>query len=375
MKIILLYFILITAISLIGVWLLGAFYSKKVKNKKGKLKVLNLKRFKKNPILSPRATQDWEVQGVFNPASVKIDGLTYLLYRATGIDGVSKIGYAISNDGQNIIERGTYPIFAITSPRIDAGVSKYHFDPVLYPSGGSWGGCEDPRVVEINDRVYMTFNAFDGWDFLRIGLTSITKKDLLNKKWNWAKPIFISPPGEIHKNWVMFPEKINGKYALLHSINPEIQIEFVDNLNNLGKEIKIKSHFGQKTQRQEWDTWVRGAGAPPLKTKDGWLIFYHATNKKEPSRYKLGAMLLDLKNPKKVLWRAPGPVLEPDEWYENDWKPGVVYVCGAVINNDQVFVYYGGGDKHTCLATVDLNELIRFIKGKHTGSKIFERVK
>lgn len=86
-------------------------------------------------------------------------------------------------------------------------------------------------------------------------------------------------------------------------------------------------------------------------------------------------MILDLKNPKKILYRAEAPLLEPDEWYENDWKPGVVYVCGAVINDKNIFIYYGGGDKHTCLATANLDELLKFIKSKKIGSKIFQRLK
>jgi 3-phosphoglycerate kinase len=81
-----------------------------------------------------------------------------------------------------------------------------------------------------------------------------------------------------------------------------------------------------------------------------------------------------VKDPKKVLYRSPHSILEPDEWYENDWKPGVVYVCGAVLNGNQVFVYYGGGDKHTCLATANLDELINFIKGKSVDTKIFKKI-
>ncbi len=373
MSSILLYIILLCGLFILGMFLVPKSAKTKKTDKKPS-KVLNLKRFSKNPVISPRMTQDWEIQGVFNPAAIKIDGTTYLLYRAVGADGISKIGYCLSEDGEHFIERGGYPIFSLTSPRLESVGATYHFDPVLYPSGGSWGGCEDPRVVEIEGKIYMTFNAFDGWDFLRIGVTSIDKKDFIKRKWNWAKPIFISPPGEIHKNWVLFPEKINGKFAFLHSVNPEVQIEFVDNINKLGKEVKVKSQFGQKAPRKEWDTWVRGAGAPPLKTKHGWLLFYHATNKKDPHRYRLGAMLLDLKDPKKVLYRSPHSILEPDEWYENDWKPGVVYVCGAVLNGNQVFVYYGGGDKHTCLATANLDELINFIKGKSVDTKIFKKI-
>jgi predicted GH43/DUF377 family glycosyl hydrolase len=76
----------------------------------------------------------------------------------------------------------------------------------------------------------------------------------------------------------------------------------------------------------------------------------------------LGAMLLDLKDPKKIISRSKEPILEPEMWYENDWKPGVVYSCGALIKNDTLFVYYGGGDKHVCVATSSLEKIFDKLK-------------
>jgi predicted GH43/DUF377 family glycosyl hydrolase len=66
----------------------------------------------------------------------------------------------------------------------------------------------------------VTYLEFGGWNSMRIALTSISEKDFNNENWKWTKPQYISPPGQIHKNWVLFPEKINGKYAILHSITP-----------------------------------------------------------------------------------------------------------------------------------------------------------
>jgi predicted GH43/DUF377 family glycosyl hydrolase len=75
--------------------------------------------------------------------------------------------------------------------------------------------------------------------------------------------------------------------------------------------------------------------------------------------YKVGAMLLDLDDPTKVLHRSDAPVLEPTEWYENDWKPGVVYASGAVIKDGTLFVYYGGGDKTVNVATAPLEPFLK----------------
>jgi predicted GH43/DUF377 family glycosyl hydrolase len=121
---------------------------------------------------------------------------------------------------------------------------------------------------------------------------------------------------------------------------------------------KIKSVFSQDKKRKGWDIYVRGAGPPPIKTDKGWLILYHAHEKGEMHKYKLGAMLLHIDNPTKIIARAPAPILHPDEWYENDWKPGVVYACGAVIKDNRLIVYYGGGDKYVCIGEANIHDLL-----------------
>ena len=325
------------------------------------VKYFKLSRHKDNPVLSPPEYGDWEAVGTFNPAAIADDsGNVHIVYRAIGKDGMSRFGYAKSEDGKNFGDKSPYPIFVIQSPRKPGEQNCLpKFDPIMYPSGGSWGGCEDPRMVRLDGRIYLTFNAFDGWDYIRVALTSIDEKDFFDRKWKWSQSLLISPPREIHKNWVLFPQKFGGKFAILHSISPEVQIDFVDNLESLshGNHI-IKSRFGQKAPRQSWDSWLRGVGPPPIKTKKGWLILYHAIQKEDGGRYKLGAMLLDLDDPAKVTHRSQGPILGPEEWYENDWKPGVIYACGAVIKDGELFVYYGGGDKHVCVAHTPLEDLL-----------------
>ncbi len=314
----------------------------------------------KNPIIKPHSHNKWENEAVFNPATLKDDnGHVHLLYRAIGSDGVSRLGYGYSKDGIHIDERLADPIFAMMKPKRDSKYPVLAYDPKMYPSGGSWGGCEDPRAVRIDGKIYVSFNAFDGWDFIRIGVISIDEKDFFERKWKWSKPLLISPSKEINKNWVIFPEKIKGKFAILHSVSPKVLVDYVDKLEDLhhGKE-NIKSHFAQDKTKKGWDTWVRGVGPPPIKTEHGWLVLYHAMEHRDPDKYKLGALLLDLKDPQKIIARASEPILVPEAWYENDWKPGVVYSCGAIIKDDILFVYYGGGDKHVCVATSPLEKVM-----------------
>ena len=92
------------------------------------------------------------------------------------------------------------------------------------------GGCEDPRLTRIGEQVYMTYVAYDGHSHPRVALSSIHIDDFLNKKWNWKKPVLISPPYIVDKNACILPEKINGKYVIFHRVFPNILIDFVDDL-------------------------------------------------------------------------------------------------------------------------------------------------
>ncbi len=326
-----------------------------------------LDRHVNNPILSPQRIRVWEHGGTFNPAAIKDDdGKVHLLYRAIGADGISRIGHAASCDGQNFDTRSMYPVYeplpgyGMTDPVKATGPTRYC--PEFYTSGGGWGGSEDPRATVIDDRVYMTYVAFEGWHSVRIALTSILMDDLKKGRWNWKRPVLISPPDQPAKNWVIFPEKINGKYAILHSIVPNIQIEYVDSLNAITKPINSKRLFGPQPGRKDfWDNRVRGAGPPPIKTRCGWLLLYHAQDDRESHKYKIGAMILDSADPTKILYRSPQPILEPDAHYENDGKPGIVYASGAIVIGNNLTVYYGGGDKHVCIAQTPLDGLLEWI--------------
>jgi predicted GH43/DUF377 family glycosyl hydrolase len=333
--------------------------SRKKINKK---QSFQLERFVGNPIIHPARDTYWESTATFNPTAFEHDGKIHILYRAVGIGDISTIGYAQSNDGLNLFGRNFKPIFIHSNDRKDLD------NPIFYSSGGGWnGGAEDPRITKLDNKLYMTYTAFDGWGSVRIGLTWIDLEDFLNKKWNWRKPVLISPPGQIHKNWVIFPEKINKQYAILHSLSPEIQIEYVKNLDSFDGKKFIKSIHQDDPKWQLRERGMRGVGPSPIKTKYGWLIFYHAMEKEDPNRYKLFAMLLDLKNPSKILYRSSKAVLEPDMFYENEgYKWGVVYSCGALVKNNELFVYYGGADMVSCVAVADF-EL--FLKELRTSGK------
>lgn len=337
-----------------------------------------IRKSEKNPVMSPEHGSYWESEAVFNPgAIVTDDGRVHLFYRALGPDGISRVGYASSKDGIHFDKRHPHPVYM---PETASDLMKHHkpytsparlhYDRALYASGGGWGGCEDPRAVKIGDRIYMTFNLFNGWYSIQIGLTSIKEDDLINERWNWSRIVHLSPINQRHKNWALFPGKIGGKYAIFHNLYHEdpnrVRVELVDEIDRPPPPFHSPDPQQMPDRHLAWHNRTRSIGAPPIKTKYGWLVLYHAMDKDDPGRYKLGALILDLNDPSRVLYRSRYPILEPDEWYENDWKPGIIYASGAVVKGGTLYVYYGGGDKHIGVAYTNLDQFInKLMKNEH----------
>ncbi|MBA3047226.1 hypothetical protein KKC83_05785 [Patescibacteria group bacterium] len=356
---------------------------------------ITLKRIKDNPILSPIHDNAWEAVAAFNPTVFEHGGKVHILYRAMGHEAISTVGYAVSKDGVSIDERHDAPIYV---PRKDfEGVSGVIFDKDITPkymSGGGWGGCEDPRATVIDDKVYLLYAAFNGYHEPQIAISSISLKDFQNKDWrNWTMPVLITcsrldsknpkatrhirkdRPGCEHtgeKDAAILPEKINGKYVIFHRIWPNIVIDFVDSLNFDGNNFLRGEHM-IKIRPEMWDSLKIGLASTPVKTRDGWLLIYNAVDKRDGSKYKIGAMLLDLKDPAKVICRCSNPILEPEEYYENHGlKPGIVFAGGAIIKDGTLFVYYGGSDQHACIATHDAEDFIKQLKDD--GSPKMKRI-
>jgi predicted GH43/DUF377 family glycosyl hydrolase len=333
---------------------------------------LVLERFDGNPILTPNPVNWWETKAVFNPAAIYEGGKVHILYRAIGETDVSMLGYASSTDGLHIQERLDKPAYSPREPFEGVNPAYRQTSPqtpgIYISGGGGMGGCEDPRLTRIDDRVYITYVAYDGRNPPRVALSSIHVDDFLNKRWHWKKPVLISPPHIVDKNACILPEKINGKYVIFHRVYPNILIDFVDDLDFDGKTRWLTEQYEIPTRASssDWDSHKVGAGPPPLKTKDGWLLIYQAVGKNDGYRYKIGAMLLDLKDPTKVMARSRKPILEPNAWYENEGsKAGVVYPCGAAIINGRLFVYYGGADMVVCVASVRLNGFLEELTTHH----------
>ncbi len=326
-----------------------------------------------NPIFRPNPNNDWESLVVCNPG-VFLDGDTfYMLYRAAGDDAehVIRFGLATSKDGVN---------FKRESDK-----------PVLGPSmEGPDSGCiEDARIIKFDDYYYVTyaFRPFapgQYWKFRHDEVLThnhgdhaphFIKRNMANSALamtknfkEWMKLGRITDSNLDDRDVILFPEKINGKYAMLHRPKewigekwgghkyPAIWIRFSDDLLVWNEPSTLLLSGILNT----WEEKV-GGSTPPLKTDKGWLVLYHGVESGGQGYYRVGALMLDLNDPTKVIGKTKDWIMEPEFDYEIEgYYKGCVFPTGNVIKGDTLYVYYGGADKYIGLATCNVNELVDF---------------
>ena len=308
-----------------------------------------LKRAKENPIIEPNKNHPWEAKAAFNAAAIYLDGNVHILYRAMSEDNTSVFGYARSKDGVHIDYRSEEPIYVPREP----------FEQKLVPGGNS--GCEDPRMVKIGSKICVFYTAFDAIHPPRVALSSIAERDFLKRKWNWSQPILISPPDLDDKDAAMFPEKIKGKYLIIHRSGDDIDLSLNKTLE-FGGTHWLEEYRWIMPRKGWWDSKKVGIAAPPIKTDDGWILLYHGVSE-EDGIYRVGAVLTDLRDPVKIIGRTDYPIFAPETDYEkNGQVANVVFPCGTALIGKKLFVYYGGGDKVLGVASVEEAELLRALK-------------
>ncbi|NLW60558.1 MAG: glycosidase [Firmicutes bacterium] len=302
--------------------------------------MLKLKRLTDQPVLRPRVENRWESRAVFNAAVVYENGMFSLFYRAADqpfkLTGEkpdpahkfeSVIGYATSTDGLNF-ERRDQPVYKGETAQ------------------EAWG-VEDPRITKLDDTYYMLYTGFGGrsWDDIRISMA--TSKDLLT--WE-RRGIVLDEP---NKDAALFPERINGRYVLLHRRLPHIWLAFSDDLVHWDQHQIIL-----ETRPYSWEEKKIGIAGPPIKMEEGWLLVYHGVDHQHV--YRLGFAVLDLQDPTKVLYRQREPILEPElVWEKEGLVPNVVFSCGAAELEDEIYVYYGAADTVIGVASMNKRELKR----------------
>lgn len=284
-----------------------------------------------------------DIKFIFNPGAIKYKNKIYLLPRVVRTSKlkkyISEIWLAESKDGIN---------FELLRPIIEPKEKYERY------------GCEDARVTKIGDEYFITYTAlsykaFSGKGY-RIGLASTRDFKKIIK-------YGLIGPNRNDKNCVIFPEKINGKIALLHRIKSDIYLVYFNNIEQLKRNYdeKFWKEYLENSKKYlilrkkfRWESKKIGAGAPPIKTKKGWLLIYHGVDEKRV--YRVSAVLLDLNNPQKIIAQLPKPILEPKLYYEKvGYMRNVIFPVGAITKNNYLFIYYGGADKYCCLA-----------RGRHT---------
>jgi predicted GH43/DUF377 family glycosyl hydrolase len=306
------------------------------------------KRFKGNPIIVPNSEHPFEAKATFNPASIMLKNKIHILYRAMSNDNTSTVGYAMTENGTDVIEKLAEPIYV---PREEFEMKKIN---------NANSGCEDPRLTKIGKTIYMCYTAFDGIGPPRVAITSISESNFLARKWKWTKPFVVTPQGLDDKDTCLFPVKFPTGYFILHRVDSEICGDYLKTLDFKTESVK-KCIRIVGPRMNMWDSAKVGIASPPLKTKHGWLLLYHGVSKTHGT-YRIGALLLDLKDPAIVLARTTEPIFEPKEPYENEGIVNkVVFPCGMIVKDGLMYIYYGGGDRVTGVATMKLDKVLNIL--------------
>jgi len=333
-------------------------------------------RFSQNPLLIPAqvipSQPDSKIECLLNPGVFQYEGRTYLLVRVAERPKpqLGRVRVPIMEEGKLKIldwDSGD-PALNTTDPRefkykgegylstlshlslfaSDDGIA---FSPAEQPP--LWGegiletfGIEDCRVTTFEDgRFLLTYTAVSSWGY-GVGLRETS---------DWQKytrhGMILSPS---NKDAAIFERKIDGCYVCLHRPSGVIVgghyiwMAFSNDLKHWGGHRPVA-----RTRPGMWDSARIGAGAAPIYTKNGWLEIYHGAD--QNSRYCLGALLLDLKEPWKVLARSAEPIMEPLAEYEQQGFFGnVVFTNGHLVEGDEITLYYGASDSVICGAKLSM---------------------
>jgi len=255
-----------------------------------------------------------------------------MLYRAQDAAGTSRLGYAESGDG-------------IRFTRM--------FGPVLKPEADyeKGGGVEDPRLVQLNDRYYLTYTAYNRKD---AQLCLAESNDLVH--WNRLGVILPAYQGKWNRGWTksgaIVPEKINDKYWMYWLGTA------ADKTDQMGvSSSRDLLHWNEESEAPvlprrpgKFDSRVVEPGPPPILTPEGIVLIYNGADDKLV--YRTGIAIFDRNDPRKLLHRSNEPLFEPQrDWEKNGRVPNVVFVEGMARRGTEWLFYYGGADKFVGVAT------------------------
>jgi predicted GH43/DUF377 family glycosyl hydrolase len=235
------------------------------------------------------------------------------------------------------------------------------FDPraalserIIFPvSPSEQNGIEDARFVRFTEEdgkrvYYATYTAYDGKTILPQLLET---EDFLN-----FKMITLNGPAVENKGMALFPRKIRGSYAMIsRQDNENLFIMYSDNLHFWhDKSLLLRPSY-------PWEFVQTGNCGSPIETGEGWLVLTHGVG--PVRKYCIGAVLLDLEEPGRVIGRLKAPLIIPGEDERSGYVPNVVYTCGAIVHNGHCLIPYAISDRATTFARVEVEELLSRLKG------------
>src|SRR6195952_4449147 len=338
-------------------------------------------RFPENPLLLPKdlpaSSDGLQIISLLNPGVFRFQHKTWLIVRvaegvaqkegvlffpalnATGNTEIIEVPLndpdLIATDARVISYKGLDYLTTVSHLRLLASDDGVHFSeqqgyPPLFGKGYlERFGIEDCRVTQIDDTYYLTYTAVSDSG---VGVGLQTTKD-----WqHFESGGMILPPH--NKDCAIFEEKIGGKYFCLHRpSSKEIGGNYIwlaessDGRQWGNHQCLVKSRPGL------WDSARVGAGAAPIRTEEGWLEIYHGANAEH--RYSLGAFLMDINDPSKVISRTIDPIMVPTEAYELSGFFGyVVFTNGHIVDGDRLTIYYGAADEFVCGAHFSIKEIL-----------------
>ncbi len=298
-------------------------------------------RYDKNPIITKDVSAT--IDSIYNSAVVPFNDEYAGVFRCDDRARNMTLRAGRSKDGINFEIDDKQIEFICDIPEISSFIEGY-----------------DPRVVKIDEKYYVTWcNNYHGYT---IGFAYTEDFKRFFQMENSYLPF--------NRNGVLFPRKINGEYLMLNRPSDTGHTPFGDIFISHSKDLtywgKHRYVMGPKKEKGNWQNTKIGAGPIPIETTEGWLMFYHGViNTCNGFTYSMGAAILDINEPWKVLYRTRPYLLSPDRDYEYMGNtPNVVFPCAALTDSEtgRIAIYYGCADKTTGLAFCMVNEVIDFIK-------------
>jgi len=296
-------------------------------------------RYSKNPIVGRNPVEN--VARVFNSALLPYNGEFIGVFRGETNTGIPYLYLGRSKDG-----------IKITFDRLPIKVGDGNGGKVTFEY------AYDPRLIEIEGVFYIVYCTSNHGP--TVGMIKTTDFEYFER--------LESPFLPFNRNGVLFPRKIDGEYVILSRPSDSSHTKFGDIFLSRSKDMVYwgKHRHVMEAGYEWWCNTKIGAGANPIETSEGWLLFFHGvTTTCNGFVYSMGAALLDLNNPEKVLYRSANFLLSPEADYEvSGFTPNVVFPCSALSDaqTGRIAIYYGGADTVTSLAFTTVEEVISYIK-------------